>query len=239
MKYSLLLILAVCLVLSVTVLAEQLVLYSEAGAGFVMVSVEGPDRGYGVPNLPVVTDKSPIWTTIDGASWIASSKIRETNGKYGSWRMFTREFTVPGTGCSSQISATIEIAADNAYTILCNGVLVGDSGLSGSTNAHGSVSDVNTVAWTSGPFPFQMPTKVYKFKPKAGTNILEILVRNWNTQPDKYNENKGNSNPTGLLYKVVIDYNTITNKNIDTKQSIKIDILDSNNISIVPDDIID
>ena len=233
MKRTLLLVFTLCLVLSITSLADQLVFCSEAGAGTVMVSQVSPDSGYGEPQSPVVAEMQGAWTKMPDANWISSSKRRETNGKYGSWRLFTREFTLPSAAYYHEISATIEIAADNAYAVWCNGELVGDSGLSGSTDRNGGVYTVDVVTWLSGPFPFQTPAKMHYFAPTAGRNILQILVRNWNATTGGRYEDSG-SNPTGLLYKVVVNYDAGIPVKIDIKPIVRQNIFDANDLYIIP-----
>ncbi len=213
MKNVILLTLSICLSLSVIASADELVLYSEAGSGTVEVSTAGPNSGFGTPVSPVVVPKNDAWTTITGATWISSANPRETNGTYGSWRLFTRGFTLPDNAYN--ISATIEIAADNAYAVSCNGAPVGDSGLSGSTNANGGVDTVDVVTWGSGPFPFQS-TSTHTFTPIAGTNELEILARNWPGSSGGTGEG-GSDNPAGLLYKVVVTYDVGITVEIDIK----------------------
>jgi hypothetical protein len=233
MKKLLLLNFIFCLVLLRIVSADQLVFYSQAGAGTVQVSQEGPYEGYGEPLLPVVTDKHSNWATIKDANWISNSKTRLTNGKFGSWRLFTRQFTLPIAAYYNKISAIIEIAADNAYAIWCNGEPVGDSGISGSTDGNGKVYDVDTVTWLSGPFPFQSPTQKHNFTATAGVNKLQILVRNWPGDYGVQYEN-GSPNPTGLIYKVTIDYNAGTKVGIDIKSIIKTNIFDNNDHGTIP-----
>ncbi len=232
MFFAVLVMLALCLGWSVTTLADQLVLYSEAGAGNVRVSQKGPDSGFGEPNLPVVTDKHAAWATINGASWISSSKTIETNGKYGSWRLFTRVFTLPSTAYYHEISATIEIAADNAYAVWCNSIPVGDSNSIGSINGKGSVYDVDTVTYPSGLCPFQI-TQKHNFEPIASRNKLQILVRNWNL-PSGITYENGVNNPTGLLYKVVVNYDAGIPVKIDIKPIVRQNIFDANDLYIIP-----
>jgi len=230
MKNAILLTLALCLIFSVTTWADELVLYSEAGAGTVEVSETGPDSGFGAPVSPVGVTPHSAWTTITGATWISSANPRETNGQYGSWRLFTREFTLPDNAYN--ISATIEIAADNAYAVSCNSTPVGDSGVSGSTNGNGGVGTVAVVTWSGGPFPFNATT-THTFAPIPGTNELEILLRNWPGSSGGTWEG-GSGNPTGLLYKVVVTYDVLLTVDIDIKPGSYPNALNSDGHGVIP-----
>ena len=131
------------------------------------------------------------WISTTGASW------GDENSYMGdSWRLYKATFTIPAG--SVVTSGGIEVTSDNAFTVYLN--------------------DISTVVGTSGyvygdaPSPYPTPStfeKVYSysFTPLVGNNALYFVVRNW--------PNIGYRNPTGLLYKAVIQYRKPTPKEID------------------------
>lgn len=203
MKKAFLLTLALCLSLSMATLADELVLVSEAGEGTVAVA-PGIVAPYGTPAPPLeISSPHPAWASITDAVWISSTADlnSETNGDCGSLRLFTRDFTLPGDAYN--ITASIEIAGDNAYDIELNGAPVGST-VAPFVYGCPLYWDIypGDPYWT-GLYPFQATT-TYPLSPVAGTNTLEIVVRNWPLEGGSGSE--GTENPTGLIYKLVINY---------------------------------
>ncbi len=104
--------------------ADSMTVVSEAGAGTVKVSTTGPAAGYGPDVAPVACWVHTSWPGIDGATWISSADLRETNGTYGSWRLFTRPFNVPGVLVAG---ATMTVNSDNVEDVAINDDWVGAS----------------------------------------------------------------------------------------------------------------
>jgi hypothetical protein len=144
----------------------------------------------------IITDTSP-WVAIGGASWVSTTSAHggvETANEGDAWRLFSANFTVSNP--ANVTSASIQIAADNAYEVYFNNNII-----------------ANTANWTPactvyGPshepggstVPFNQ-VATYTLTPQTGTNTLMVVVRNWN--------NLGQGNPSGLAYKVTLTYSTI------------------------------
>lgn len=123
------------------------------------------------------------WTaSIPGATWIWSTNpIVGPTDDIDNTEVFTKTFTILGT----PIGGTLDIAADNNYSIKLNGISVPVS------------FDQNN---------FQLGTQdTYNVLPMlvSGTNTLEITVTNWETGQDPNPAN----NPAGLLYKLTLSNN--------------------------------
>lgn len=126
----------------------------------------------------VVVTPNPAWTTISGVNWIwdaaqvADPTVDQTD-------VFTKTFTVSG----AVISAGIDIAADNGYTLKVNGHLVDDK----ITVEHNYETTTN----------YDVASLLH-----GGTNTLEITVKNFallGSTPE--------TNPAGLLYKLTVREN--------------------------------
>jgi len=129
-----------------------------------------------------------------GASWVSTAA--GTDGNQGNenttlqdeWRLFSATINVP----SGVTSASLQIAADNAYAVYLNDI----SSVVANSNDNGATVYGDSPG--SGPsWPFGTITS-YNFAPAAGTNTLYFVVRNWNYS--------GPGNPTGLLYRVSLKY---------------------------------
>lgn len=185
--------------------ADSMTIVSEQGAGTVKVSTTGPDADYGLPALPVACWVHPSWPpAISGSTWISSSLYRETNGTYGSWRLFTRAFDVPGVVVAE---ATMTVNSDNVEDVAINDDWVGTSEYS--TDWLSRVYNVGTVTYMS-PYGWQQ-VKTYPLGVEPGANILKILMRNYPNGQNVTGEGTpvtsgDDPNPTGLTYKLDIDY---------------------------------
>lgn len=130
------------------------------------------------------TGSGALWASSDD-SWPGGAGNSEGSATTSQWRLFHDMFTLPVGAVVS--SANIWYTADNAVAIYANGNatpiattndVFGASPIGGNTN----FSDVFTTAFT----------------PVAGSNTLDMVVRNWDTESA--------TNPTGLLYKAVVSY---------------------------------
>jgi len=141
---------------------------------------------WGTSNSAVVTWKHPNWPIISGANWISTAYYTE-NTRQSSWRMFSDTIEIPA--CSTEISGSIEkITADNAEEIYLNGILVGSDGEVQGTSIDNQ--EWNTIkTWEITDYL------------QEGTNELKIIVRNY-----AYNTDSPTVNPTGLIYKVTVNY---------------------------------
>src|SRR3989344_1574294 len=115
----------------------------------------------------------PAWTAaIPGATWIWKSGATAPNETVA----FEQTFTVVGT----VLSAQLQIASDNNYRVLIDGVEVAlDANINNFTLAEQDTHDLTVVV-------------------TPGTHTLRIEVTNVGT----YN---ADSNPAGLLYKLVVE----------------------------------
>jgi len=118
------------------------------------------------------------WTAvINGASWIwGEEPVAEPSA--GATETFTKTFTLDGTVASS----TLEIAADNSYTVSLNGTQIGSS-----TDSTFSAETQDTIVIPGSAFV-------------TGGNTLTFTVTNLPS------EGAGPlDNPAGLLYKLTIN----------------------------------
>jgi hypothetical protein len=120
----------------------------------------------------------PAWTaSISGASWIWGDNPI-ANPVPDTIQTFTKEFVWDGP----VTEVSLMIAADNSYTARLNGQVIGSST---AENNH-ALSTQDTYTTFSGVVV-------------TGTNTLEIEVKNW-----AQNGATVESNPAGLLYKLVV-----------------------------------
>ncbi len=135
---------------------------------------------------------TPPWVWVDpstdtafsesGAVWVSSAGTTE-DGNGDQLRLFKAEFIIP-TGAYAISASVMAVTADNAFTIYFGGNQIGTAG-----NVYGPAPQV--------PLVFTSVYGSYSFNPTAGLNTLYFVVRNW--VADCYN-------PTGLLYKVRVQY---------------------------------
>jgi hypothetical protein len=117
----------------------------------------------------------------EGAAWISSAATTEGSTD-DQWRLFKKEFNIPAGAIIT--SAQISYTSDNAVEVVLNGYTAG------------------TTGYVFGPAPDPRPqifTGLYnaQLAPSPGINTLKFILRNWADT---------NANPTGLLYKAVIEY---------------------------------
>jgi len=181
--------------------ADSMAIVSEPDAGTVEVSTTGPYTGYGSELTPVACWVHGNWPGISEATWISSAYYRETEGTFGSWRLFTRPFDVQGVVVDG---ATMTVNSDNVEDVAINDDWVGTSEYS--TDWLSRVYGVGTVTYMS-PYGWQQ-VKTYPLGVEPGANILQILMRNYPNGENVTGEGTAGTtaNPTGLAYKLNIDY---------------------------------
>lgn len=164
-------------------------LVTGAGTDNVVVIAEDPlNPGYpvvppyGTPSPAVLTWVHGSWPSIAGAQWISSALYVE-NPPPNSWRLFTRNFSVPSNAVN--LSGTLQITADNAEEVELNGTPVGTDG-----EVYGPFIDNHEWATILS----------HAVSPQPGTNTLEVMVRNYAGSSSPTN------NPTGLIYKMDYEY---------------------------------
>lgn len=120
-----------------------------------------------------------------GAAWVSSSYYVEAPCSADSWRLFHDEMALPCTAYN--VDATVDVAAtaDNAEEFYFNGALAGSDG-----EVEGPFTD--NSEWNT--------ILNYPISPQAGTNSLDFIVRNYS------GSDSPTANPTGLLYKVTVNY---------------------------------
>ena len=135
-----------------------------------------------------------------GAKWISTTDINygcEDNYMPDSWRLYKIDFSIPSGATIN--SADIRITADNAFTAYLNDAstsIVSSGDIFGAAPYYGSHPP---AVYQTSQYYFN---NVYSsaFSPSSGSNTLYFVVRNWD------NTGSGTTNPTGLLYKVTINY---------------------------------
>jgi hypothetical protein len=144
----------------------------------------------------VVDDPSP-WTTIGSANWVSTTAANggvENANEGDTWRLYRTTFNV--TNPAAVTSASIQIAADNAYEFYFNGILID------STTNWDPAATVYGASHEPGgsTAPFGQPA-THALTLQSGTNTLMVVVRNW--------DNISQGNPSGLAYKVTLNYGTL------------------------------
>ncbi|MBS3903139.1 MAG: hypothetical protein KGZ30_02050 [Anaplasmataceae bacterium] len=142
----------------------------------------------GAGNAVAVTFIHPAWTaSVPGATWIWSVDP-VANPTLEETATFEKQFTVVGT----PTAATLDIASDNSYQVWVNGTLIGADA---SENNHALATQDQYTASVLGALV-------------EGLNTITIEVKNWE-QPG----GNAQSNPAGLLYKLVVDSEECENPN--------------------------
>lgn len=122
------------------------------------------------------------WISSD-ASWPGGSGNSEGSPSNDQWRLFSDSFTLPEDAVVT--SATLAYTADNAVEAYLN-----DSSV-------GTTDDVYGAAPESGNNNYASAFTT-TLSPSAGENTIAFVVRNWSSESA--------TNPTGLVYKAVVDY---------------------------------
>jgi hypothetical protein len=148
----------------------------------------------------IVTVQPSSWVQpAGGAKWVSTTADysgSDNDSKGDAWRLFKDEFNIPAGAAID--SASIQIAAaDNAYECYLNGTKIySTDNLNPECTVYGDSPEPG-----GSMIPFEQ-VATYALTPHSGTNTLMFVVRNW--------DNGGSSNPTGLLYKAGITYETPT-----------------------------
>lgn len=127
---------------------------------------------------------TPAWISTH-TSWPGGTGNTEGSASLDQWRLFQEDFTLPAGAVVS--SANLSYTADNATDVYLNG----------------STTPISTTNDTYGAVPGALPQYFASvistsFTPVVGSNMLNFVVRNWGGDYT--------SNPTGLLYKAVVNY---------------------------------
>ncbi len=135
---------------------------------------------------PTFVGSGALWVSSDD-SWPGGTGNTEGAATTSQWRLFEHTFALPSG--ATVASATLWYAADNAAAVYVDGNAT-------PIDYTGSMADV-FGATTSAASHYD---EVYmtNFDASAGTNTLNFVVRNWSTD--------ASTNPTGLLYKAVVNY---------------------------------
>ena len=135
----------------------------------------------------VAVTPHPAWTaSIPDATWIYSEALDGNGSSPTGTKTFTQTFNIVGTPANS----SLDIAADNMYTVTVNGNLI-DTGTSG--------TDLNNFASADS---WVIPAADLL----TGANTISITVTNPAEDPVTHVP-FGNPNPGGLLYKLTINNN--------------------------------
>ena len=116
-----------------------------------------------------------------GARWVSSATTTES-GSGDQWRLFKIDFDIPDGSIIR--SAQLWYTADNAAAVYINDAEISSTGF------------VYGAAPVTPPYLYKNSYFV-NFTPRIGSNTLKFVVRNW-----KHSD----YNPTGLLYKSIIEY---------------------------------
>jgi hypothetical protein len=125
------------------------------------------------------------WISTD-ASWPGGIGNTEGSSTLNQWRLYQDEFTVPANATGTTLN--VWYTGDDATALYHNGTFADMTGVD---------DDVFGTVPTTTPGHF---TSVFHkvLTPGVGTNTVSFVVRNWGTD--------GTSNPTGLLYRAVVQY---------------------------------
>lgn len=206
MKKSISIILALVLVLTITgtALAEEIVLPSGPGTSMVYGPLDAyaaPDAvAWGVGIDAVATWKHGSWPLITGsdAQWISSAYQTEASTTNSSWRKF--ETIMPLCKGAYDVSVSIQANADNAEEVWVNDTIF----LGGDGEVQGDFVDNHEWA-TIQTYSTPNPLTVDEVK-------IDFIVRNYyqaNGTPE--------SNPTGLIYTITVNYSCPVEVDIDIK----------------------
>ncbi|MFC1789777.1 PKD domain-containing protein, partial [Patescibacteria group bacterium] len=137
----------------------------------------------------------------DGADWIWESE-RVVDPINGDIVDFQRNFDIVGIPGTS----TLYITADNGYEVSINGSVVGDAQVSGDWETSDlTQSFVDTTNWQS------VETLDVTSNLHTGANVLNVTVANEYMGPlDGQANGTIDSNPAGLIYKLVIERSSCT-----------------------------
>lgn len=122
-------------------------------------------------------------------SWPGGTDNTEGSSANDQWRLFRDSFTLPELATVD--SAEVHFTADNAVGVYLNG---NNTPIATTNGVDEEVYGPTPVAGNSNY------AQVYTapFSPTSGVNTLDFVVRNWSAD--------NSTNPTGLLYKAVVNY---------------------------------
>jgi hypothetical protein len=134
----------------------------------------------------VAVTPHPAWTTIPGATWIWSDQPTTDENEQLSATVGTKEFTKTFSISGTPLDSTLNIAADNTYTVSVNGHDL-DTGTSGTDSDNFTSADT----WT-------IPAEFLQ-----ASNTITFTVTN-QEKPEGYT----GPNPAGLIFKLTVNSET-------------------------------
>ena len=161
-----------------------------------LYSYAGPEHSdWGMPGDAVATwvITDPPWPLIEGATWISTAYLVEDH-TVQSWRWFRDTIELPPNAYN--ISATLSMTADNSEEVYVAGVPV--EGLPVGGNLDWAIVSTYDISQNLS----------------TGSNDLDIIVWNGAAPPPG---SSPYSNPTGVIYKVVVTYDLPIVVDLDIK----------------------
>ena len=134
----------------------------------------------------VAVTPNGAWTSISGATWVYSAALDGNGSSPTGTKTFTRTFTIVGTPADS----SLQIAADNMYTVTVNGNLLSTG------------SSATTLNNYSSPSTWTIPAADLL----SGSNTITFTVTNPAVDPITLVP-FGDPNPAGLLYSLTVNNN--------------------------------
>ncbi len=125
-----------------------------------------------------------VWTTISGASWIWSNNYLADTTTVDKTEVFTKTFTIANATSSA---VTLDMSADNGYSISVNGTLLDNSNFGVETNY-------------STDHTYDISNLVHQ-----GSNTITFTVKNFALAGSGFH-----NNPGGLIYKISYTDNECT-----------------------------
>ncbi len=138
---------------------------------------------------PDLTGSGAAWVSSD-ATWPGGAGNTEGSSTADQWRLFRDTFTLPAG--ATVTSANLWYTTDNAGAVYLN-----ENATAISTTNGTSSEDVYGVT-PEGNVANYAQVFTASFNPVVGANTLDFVVRNWSDD--------ATSNPTGLVYRAVIEY---------------------------------
>ena len=154
------------------------------------------DSAWGIGKAAVATWEHPSWPDISGAVWISTAYNTEASTTNSTWRKF--ETNVPLCEGAYNVSVSVLATADNAEEVYVNGAFIGGDG-----EVQGAFTDNHE--WAT--------LKTYTTDGAVSAPVkIDFIVRNYNLS-----SGTPQTNPTGLIYQITVNYSCPTVVGIDIK----------------------